>query len=176
MSLAACRGAPSPGSVDTDGSAAWIAATAAERDGARPQVELTWRLFETRRWLEGHDKHESAVIELLVNGGEPSRVDLGRRNSVGCVVRDATGPALENDAGGGLDAPLASLDCAFAHARVLRAGTGELRVFAGDSDPAEAANDSALVHSRTASVRVPAGADVAVDPALARIPDEAPSP
>jgi hypothetical protein len=173
MSLAACRGAPSPGSVDSGASAAWTAVTAAERDGARPQLELTWRLFETQRWLEGHDRHESAVIELLVNGGEPSRLDLGRRDSVGCVVRDTTRPPLEN---GGLDAPLTSLDCAFAHARVFRAGPDELRVVAGDRDPAEAANDSALVHSRTAIVRVPAGADVAVDPALARIPDEAPSP
>jgi len=172
MSLAACRAAPSPGSVDSGTSVAWPAATTAERDGARPEVELTWRLFETRRWLEGHDKHESAVIELLVNGGEPSRLDLGRRDSSGCVVRDAP----ENAAGGGLDAPLATLDCAFAHARVFRAGAGELRVIAGDRDPAEAANDAALVHSRTAIVRVPSGADVAVDPALARIPDEAPSP
>jgi hypothetical protein len=176
MSLAACRAAPSPGPVDSGASGAWAAAATAERDGARPQVELTWRLFETRRWLEGHDKHESAVIELLVNGGEPSRLDLGRRDSVGCVVRDAAGVAPEYAAGGGLDAPLASLDCTFAHARVFRAGTGELRVVAGDGAPGEAANDSALGHSRTAIVRVPAGADVAVDPALARIPDEAPSP
>src|ERR1019366_7342864 len=103
MSLAACRAAPSPGSVDSGAPAAWAAAAPAERDGARPQVELTWRLFETQRWLEGHDKHESAVIELLVNGGEPARLDLGRRDSVGCVVRDATGAAPENAVGGGLD-------------------------------------------------------------------------
>ena len=64
LSLAACRPAPTAAVAEDAGPAPEI-----EGDGGRPRVELTWRLFETHRWLEGPSRRESAVVELLVNGG-----------------------------------------------------------------------------------------------------------
>jgi hypothetical protein len=165
LSLAACHPAASTGSVDDP----VPSAPPGERDGARAQVQLTWRLFETRRWLDGHDKHESAVVELLVNGGVPSRVDLGRRDTAGCAVTDAS-----ETAGAAPGVAITSLDCAVAHAQVF-ANVGELRVVAGDRGVTRPA-DSPMTHERTATVRVPVGAELAVDRVLARIPDEAPGP
>jgi hypothetical protein len=172
LSLAACRPAPTAAAAEDAGPAPEI-----ERDGGRPRVELTWRLFETRRWLEGPSRRESAVVELLVNGGTPSRIDLGRRDTAGCAVHDASGSAVDDDRA----AVLTSLDCASSRAQVSRprAPSGdprELRVVAGDRAPPTSGADSAWTGERMATVRVPAAAEIAVDRELARIPDEAPGP
>jgi hypothetical protein len=171
LSLAACRPAPTAAVADDAGPAPEI-----ERDGGRARVELTWRLFETHRWLEGPSRRESAVVELLVNGGTPSRIDLGRRDTAGCAVHDASGSTADDDQG----AVLTSLDCVSSRAQVSRPRAPsddprELRVVAGDRAPPSGA-DSAWTGERTAMVRVPAGAEIAVDRELARIPDEAPGP
>jgi hypothetical protein len=164
---ASCRSSSGPGSLDTVGATAPAAASTAVDGAPRPQIELTWRLFETQRWLEGSSRHESAVIELLINGGEPARVDLGRRDSAGCTVEGASAVALT------------TLACSNARALVSRSGDLELRVVAGEPSPGDvvaADSEPPLTRVRTATVRVPPGADVVVAPELSRIPDEAPSP
>src|SRR5277367_2222532 len=123
--VAACRATPTgPGLHGDDASRA---ALAASPDGARPQVQITWRLFETQHWLDGDGPHQSAIFELLVDGGTPSRVQLGRHDSSGCAVRDE-----RDEIEGG--STLAGLGCAHAAATVLRASDGELRVEAFDLD------------------------------------------
>jgi hypothetical protein len=163
---AACHAAPGTRAVDD---ADPMGATAA--DAGRPRVQLTWRLFETQRWLEGHDRRESAVIELLVNGGVPSRVELGRRDTAGCAIRHEGGSTADDPVGA-----LTAVDCTSARAQVFRSDSGELRVVAGDRSSANAAGGASWIHERTVTVRVPAGAEVTVDSDLSRIPDEAPSP
>lgn len=158
---AACRSATSGPSAPaaSDASSTTIAA---DGGGARSQVELTWRLFETLHWLDGDSPHQSAIFELLVDGGRPSRVQLGRRDSSGCVVRDETdgGPTV------------ATLECSFARAAVLRDPDGTLRVEASDRDPTRADPD-ARRNERTEIVRLPVDAEVSVSRELARVPDEA---
>jgi hypothetical protein len=156
---AACR--PTSGAGPSIGDAS-VAPFAAEGEGS--QVELTWRLFETLHWLDGERPRQSAIFELLVDGGTPSRVQLGRRDSSGCVVRDAVD--------GGPD--LATLGCSFAYARVLRVSAGELRIEAFDLDAAHPDDgEPARRNLQTATVRIPVNADVRVSGELARIPDEA---
>jgi hypothetical protein len=163
----ACHGAPA---AATDASAM---ASPLDPLARRPQVQLTWRLFETLRWLDGDgQEHQSSIFELLIEGGQPSRVELGRRESVGCVVKDAT------------DAPsyLAGLEChAGAHgeyANVSRPSPGELRIEAFGQNERSADHEPLRTPFRTsptaASVRIPIGSDVVVDRELARIPDDAP--
>ncbi len=156
----ACR--PSAGGDGVTKDDASSAALASDRDGPRSQVQLTWRLFETLHWLDSDGPHQSAIFELLVNGGTPSRVQLGRRDSSGCAVRERIDGA----------AALASLGCSFARADVLLA-TGELRVEAFDLDAAHPEREPARRNVQTAIVRVPVDADVTVSRELARIPDEA---
>jgi hypothetical protein len=156
---AACR---PTGDARPPGGDASVAPFAADREGS--QVELTWRLFETLHWLDGERPRQSAIFELLVDGGTPSRVQLGRRDSSGCVVRDAVV--------GGPD--LATLGCSFAYARVLRVSAGELRIEAFDLDAAHPDDgEPARRNRQTATVRIPVDADVSASSELARIPDEA---
>jgi hypothetical protein len=164
---AACHGAP-PTATDAS-----PMASAPDPLAPRPQVQLTWRLFETLRWLDGDgQEHQSSIFELLIEGGQPSRVELGRRESFGCVVRDA------------IDRPpyLAGLEChSGAHgefANVSRPSPGELRIEAFGQDEGSADHEPPRAPSRTsptvATVRIPIGSDVTVDRELARIPDDAP--
>ena len=130
-------------------------------------MQLTWRLFEINHELDRNgDDVQSAVFELLVNGGTPPRVALGRRSSAGCAVHD--------DADGA--GAVSSLECrAGSHgevARVVRSGPGALRVEAYGQDDADA---GVRTNPRTASVTIPGDAEVVVDPGLARIPDETPT-
>ena len=161
----ACAGAcrPLPGGASAAGGDASSTVTTTDRDGPRPQVQITWRLFETLHWLDGQGPHESAIFELLVDGGTPSRVQLGRRDSSGCVVRAEVDSA----------AALPGLDCALAGADVVRLSPGELRVEAFHLDAARPDRQPARHGAETAIVRVPADADVTVSRELARIPDEA---
>jgi len=162
----ACHAAPGTRAVDDAG-----ALGAIDADAGRPRVQLTWRLFETQRWLEGHDRRESAVIELLVNGGVPARVDLGRRDTAGCAIRHEGSSTADDPV-----AALTAVDCTSARAQVFRSEPGELRVVAGDRSSANAVGVPSWIHERAATVHVPAGAEVTVDGDLSRIPDEAPSP
>jgi hypothetical protein len=135
----------------------------------RPQVQLTWRLFETRRWLDGKgQEHQSSIFELLVEGGAPSHVQLGRRESFGCVVRDTTASA----------SLLAGLDCyAHAHgehANVERPRPGELRVEAFGQDEAYPDYARPRTNVQAAIIRVPADSDIVVDEELATVPADAP--
>jgi hypothetical protein len=146
---------------------------AVDAPSARPQVQLTWRLFETTHSLGADGQaRESAVFELLVNGGTPSRVALGRRDSLGCTVRDATDgtPAIS---------VITSLDCyARAHgeyARVQRPSPGELRVEAFGQDEALPDHEPPRTGVTTATVKVPADAEILVEPGVLRIPDETPT-
>lgn len=168
LSFAACHAVPSSsGAVEDDTSRV---APPLDRDGPRPRIELTWRLFETQRWLEGRgEKRESAVVELLVNGGNPARVDLGRHDTAGCAVRVATSTPYATAP----TAALTSVDCLTASVQVFRASADEIRVVAADLDGARAGG-STPAHVKTVMVHIPADADVAVDRELPRIPDEAP--
>ncbi len=136
------------------------------------QVQLTWRLFETMHSLdsEGQDR-TSAVFELLVNGGTPSRVALGRRASAGCVVHDGTGAAEDPSV-------IASLDChAMAHgesARVQRSSPGELLVEAFGQDEAQLGRETPRMAVKVATVKIPVDADVLVEHGVLTIPDESP--
>ena len=137
-----------------------------------PQAQLTWRLFETTHSLDPSGQpRESAVFELLVNGGTPARVALGRRASLGCAVHDATD---------GTDGPsvVTALDCyAYAHgeyARVLRSSPGELRVEAFGQDEALPDHEPPRTGVRAATVKIQADAEIVVEPTLARVPDETP--
>jgi hypothetical protein len=159
--VAACR--PTPTGSGAHGDDAPRASLAGDHDGSKPQVQLTWRLFETQHWLDGDGPHQSAIFELLVDGGTPSRVQLGRRDSSGCVVHD------EIDGG----STLVSLSCSFAGAVVLRASDGELRVDAFDEDAAQPDREPVRRRTQTVRVRIPVDADVAASRELARIPDEA---
>jgi hypothetical protein len=141
--------------------------SASGTDAGRPQVQLTWRLFEIQHELDRNgDDVQSAIFELLVSGGTPPRVALGRRSSAGCAVHDAAeGPGT-----------VSSLECrAGSHAevaRVVRSAPGALRVEAYGQDDADAGTRAS---PRTATVTIPADAEVVVDPGLARIPDETPT-
>jgi len=157
---AACR-SPS-GAIDPAVGDPSSAALAVDREGPPSQVQITWRLFETLHWLDGEGPHQSAIFELIVDGGTPSRVQLGRRESSGCLVRP------EDDGGPGL----ASLDCSFALARLVRASRGELYVEAFDIDAGHPDREPRR-GLQTATVRIPIDASVAVSRELARIPDEA---
>jgi hypothetical protein len=137
-----------------------------------PQAQLTWRLFETTHSLDTSGQpRESAVFELIVNGGTPASVELGRRASLGCAVHDATD---------GRDGPsiVTALDCyAYAHgeyARVLRSSPGELRVEAFGQDEALPDHQPPRTVVRTATVKIQADAEIVVEPTLTRVPDETP--
>jgi hypothetical protein len=156
----ACRAPPSNGDIE--------AGALAAPDGAagRPQVQLTWRLFEIQHELDRHgDDVQSAVFEMLVNGGDPPRIALGRRSSFGCAVHDADGAGA-----------VSSLECrAGSHrevARVVRAAPDALRIEAYGQDDGDA---GVRTTPRTATVTIPPEAEVVVDPGLARIPDETPT-
>jgi hypothetical protein len=132
----------------------------------RAQVQLTWRLFEIQHELDRNgDDVQSAVFELLVNGGTPPRVALGRRSSFGCAVHDADGAGA-----------VSSLECRAGSrgevARVVRSAPDALRVEAYGQDDARA---GIRTNPRTATVTIPPEAEVVVDPGLARIPDETPT-
>ena len=168
--VAGCRTAAIQGTPLVD-----AGSSPAAPDGlaGRPQVQLTWRLFETTRSLDASGRaRESAVFELLVNGGTPARVSLGRRDSLGCTVHDAT------DQAPGLSV-VTSLDCyAFAHgeyARVQRPSPGELRVEAFGQDEALPDSESPRTGVKAATVSVPADAEIIVEPGVLRVPDEAPA-
>jgi hypothetical protein len=144
-----------------------------DASAGRPQAQLTWRLFETTRSLDSSGQpRESAVFELLVNGGTPARVALGRRAAMGCAVHEATegtdGPAV-----------VTTLDCyAYAHgeyARVLRSGADELRVEAFGQDEALPDHEPSRIGVRTATVKIPADAEIVVEPTLLTVPDEVPA-
>ena len=134
---------------------------------APSQVELTWRLFETEHALDSNgDDTATAVFELLANGGTPSRVALGRRPSLGCMMHDAAeDPAV-----------VASLEChAHAHGeyvRVLRPTPGQLRVEAYGQDEARPDRDLPRSALRTAIVEIPTGAEIVVDHEVSTVPDE----
>jgi hypothetical protein len=152
--------APGPGRVDAATGSAPV----------HPQVQLTWRLFETTHALDenGQDR-ASAVFELLVNGGIPARIELGRRPSFGCAVHDATDdPSI-----------VASLDCyAFAHgeyARVQRPSPGTLQVEAFGQDEALPGLDPPRRAAKAATVTIPADAEIVVEHGVMTIPDEVPS-
>ena len=159
--FAACRSPPTGDGAHGDD--APHAALVGNREGSRPQVQLTWRLFETQHWLDGDGPHQSAIFELLVDGGTPSRVQLGRRDSSGCAVHDA----IEGGSA------LVSLGCSFAGAMVLRASDGELRVEAFDQDAAQPDREPLRRRTQVVRVRIPLDADVTASRELARIPDEA---
>jgi hypothetical protein len=159
----ACHAPASSGDIEATAPSVSVSDSAA----GRPQVQLTWRLFEINHELDRNgDDVQSAVFELLVNGGTPPRVALGRRSSVGCAVHDAADGA----------GAVCSLECrAGSHgelARVVRSAPGELRVEAYGQDDAQV---GIRTDPRTATVKIPAEADVVVDPGLARIPDETPT-
>lgn len=166
---AGCHAGALPGApLDTSPSAdASVAAP------GRAQVQLTWRLFETMHSLDanGHAR-ESAVFELLVNGGTPARVALGRRDSLGCTVHDAADETPGHSA-------VTSLECyANAHgeyARVERPTPGELRVEAFGQDEALPDREPPRTAVKTATVTVPADAEIFVEPGVLKIPDEAPA-
>ena len=135
-----------------------------------PQVQLTWRLFETTHALDenGRDR-ASAVFELVINGGTPARIELGRRPSFGCAVHDATDdPSV-----------VASLDChAFAHgeyARVRRPSPGALRVEAFGLDDARSGLEPPRTATKAVTATIPADAEIVVEHDVMTIPDEAPS-
>ena len=167
--VASCRTAATQGTALLD---AGSTATAPEGPAGRPQVQLTWRLFETTHSLDANGQaRESAVFELLVNGGTPARVALGRRESLGCRVHDGPDQAPELSV-------VTSLDCyAFAHgeyARVQRPSPGELRVEAFGQDESLPDHEPPRTGVKTATVRVPADAEIVVEPGVLRVPDEAP--
>jgi hypothetical protein len=171
----ACRALP-PGTEGPDAAVPFASPSASGSpassalDGAAgpPQVQLTWRLFEIQHEIRNGNDVQSAVFELLVNGGSPSRIALGRRSSFGCVVRE-----------GGGAGPLTRLECRAGGrddvAVVVRAGPDELRAEAYEQDHAHPDDRAARTHPASATIAIPAGADVVVDPGLSRIPDETPS-
>ncbi len=166
--VAGCRTTAIQGSAVLD---AGSSPTAPEAPSGRPQVQLTWRLFETTHSLDANGQaRESAVFELLVNGGTPARVALGRRDSLGCRVHDGADQAPELSV-------VTSLDCyAYAHgeyARVQRPNPGELRVEAFGQDESLPDHEPPRTGVKTATVRVPPDAEIVVEPGLLRVPDEA---
>jgi hypothetical protein len=169
LTVGACR-SPAPTALPIEDAA--LAADPSQGPASRPQVELTWRLFETVHALDrsGEDS-QSAVFELLINGGTPSRVALGRRASLGCAV----GAAGEDDA-----RRVASLECrAHGHgeyAEVRRPAPGELVVEAFGHDGASPQGEGPRTARQATTVNIPADAEIVVDRELSRIPDEVPSP
>ncbi|HEX4445094.1 MAG TPA: hypothetical protein VH044_00095 [Polyangiaceae bacterium] len=133
----------------------------------RPQVQLTWRLFETDHALDANGEDTaSAVFELLVNGGTPSRVALGRRRSLGCIARDTPEEPSR----------VATLEChAHAHGEyvhVVRLAPGELRIEAFGQDEALLDHEPPRTAVQTATVKIPLDAEVVADPTIAIVPDE----
>jgi hypothetical protein len=164
----ACR-APAPGNEAPDARTSTASTPGAAGAAGAPQVQLTWRLFEIQHELDdkGVDV-QSAVFELLVNGGSPPRLSLGRRSSSACSVHGA-------DAAGAVT----TLECRAGSrdevARVVRSSPGELRVEAYGRDHANPDDAAARTELRSATLAIPAGAEVVVDPGLSRIPDETPT-
>ena len=164
--VAACRPAiRSSGLGDAGAGSVTLASAAAPV----AQVQLAWRLVETRRWLDGQgEEHQSSIFELLVVGGTPSHVQLGRRESFGCAVSDTS------------EAPpsLTGLACySHAHgeyANAERPRAGELRIEAFGQDEAYPDHEPPRTNVQTATVRIPVESDVVIDQEVITLPSDAP--
>jgi hypothetical protein len=123
---------------------------------AEPSVVLHWR--ETARRVT-HDvwgnEHWTVELELVVQGGTPSRVRLGRRHAYGFT--------LTQPYPGDVAFVQSYLDAHGEYATVTRAGPGRLRVEAYGQDEALPDHVPPRTNSRTAFVRIPVDAGVAVD-------------
>lgn len=136
----------------------------------RPRVQLTWRLFETQRWLDHNGtEHQSSIFELLIQGGTPSHIQLGRRESFGCALKDTTGDSSS----------VTDLDCyANAHgeyASVTRPSAGELRVEAFGQDEAFPDHVPPRTNVRLVTVQIPSESEIVIEQELAIVPAELPA-
>ena len=123
---------------------------------AEPSVVLHWRETGRRelRDARGNDRW-TVELELVVQGGTPSRVRLGRRLAYGFTP---TPPEP-----GDVAFVQSYIDAHGEYATVRRAGPGRLRVEAYGQDEALPDHVPPTTNVRTAIVRIPADAGVAVD-------------
>ena len=137
---------------------------------SRSQVQLSWRLAETRRWLDSQgEEHQSSIVELLIQGGTPSHVQLGRRETFGCTVEDETASS----------SLLTGLDC-YDHAHgeyatVERSRPGELRIEAFGQNEAYPDYEPPRTNIQSATAQIPSESAIVIDPELVTIPSDAPA-
>jgi hypothetical protein len=119
---------------------------------AGPTARLTWSLLDTQLFIgDDGEQHQSAVIELAVEGGQPGTVTLGRHDADGCAVAGTNaGTNLVCSPG-----PHGLI------VEVTRPRPDELEVRLGGS------------HT---TVRITADAELETDPAITRLPNEVPEP
>jgi hypothetical protein len=164
------EGGLGPVAVAPTASAGPPASVASAAPHRRPQVLLTWRLFETQRWLD-HDgtEHQSSIFELLIQGGTPPHVQFGRRESFGCAIKETTGDSLS----------VTDLDCyANAHgeyASVTRPSAGELRIEAFGQDEAYPEHVPPRTNVQVATVQIPSESETVLEQELAIVPAEIPT-
>lgn len=167
--LGACRAAPgaapSPAGTAVVAQAAAVpsspastaveAATAPTAAPVSPAVvRLRWRETDRRETRDRSGEHASVKLELLVEGGSPPRVDLGRRHAYGF---HASMPEK-----GVLAGVESYIDAHGESARVTRPRPTELRVEAYGQDEAFPDHVPPKTDVRRITVRVPADAGVEV--------------
>jgi hypothetical protein len=123
---------------------------------ASPLVVLRWREVERRARRDARgNEHWSVELELLVQGGTPSRVRLGRRLAYGFNPMPPEGTQIAS--------VQSYMDAHGEYAAVTRPRPAELRVEAHGQDEALPGYDPPLTEVRKVTVRIPADAGVTVD-------------
>jgi hypothetical protein len=167
--LGACRAAPRPAPssegdafvapaapVPSAAASAVVGAptvpTAAPESSAA--VRLRWRETDRRETRDRSGEHASVRLELLVEGGSPSRVDLGRRHAYGF---HASMPEK-----GVLAGVESYVDAHGEYAQVTRPHPAELRIEAYGQDEAFPDHEPPKTNGRRFTVRVPADAGIEV--------------
>jgi hypothetical protein len=110
------------------------------------------------------NRRATVLLELLVDGGEPARVSLGRRAAWGFT------PSPEKD--GEIAGVASYTDAHGEYAEVTRPRPGELHVECYGQDEAYPDYAPPRTNVRTARVRIPADASIAVDETI--VDDTAP--
>jgi hypothetical protein len=134
--------------------------------GNRPTVRLRWRVTDRRETTDRSGMPRATVaLELLVDGGAPSRVALGRRAAWGFHA-----DAVED---GGVASVSSYVDAHGEYADVTRPRRGELRVQCYGQDEVLPGSTPPRTNVRVAIVRIAPEATVVVDET---VEDAAPSP
>jgi hypothetical protein len=131
-------------------------ATAEAGSPAALAILLHWRESGRRATRDASgNEHWSVELELLVQGGIPSSVRLGRRRAYGFTPMPADPDALAS--------VQSYIDAHGEYATVKRGRAGELRVEAYGQDEAFPEHVPPTTNVRTAVVRIPADAGVEVE-------------
>lgn len=121
-----------------------------------PTVVLRWREIQRRETHDASGNSRWTVeLELVVEGGTPSRVRLGRRHAYGFTPMPPDPDAVASVE--------SYIDAQGEYATVKRVGAGRLRVEAFGQDESFPDYVPPMTNVRAAIVRIPPDASVTVD-------------